>query len=105
MLGAELDELAVAHDRDQVGQRHRLLLVVGDEDARRAQAQVEMLDLGAHPAAERGVEVAERLVEEEDERLLDERPAERDALLLAARELARLAVRGDGRCRASRRLL
>ena len=34
----------------------------------------------------------ERLVEEEDQRLLDERPAERDALLLAAGHLARLAL-------------
>ena len=55
-------------------------------------AQVEVLDLGAHPGAERGVEVAERLVEKEDERLLDQRPPERDALLLAARQLGRLAV-------------
>ena len=47
-------------------------------------------------AAQRGVEVGERLVEQEDERLLDERPAERDALLLAARQLARLALEQVG---------
>ena len=43
-----------------------------------------MLDLGAHPRAQRGVEVAERFVEEEDQRLLDQGPPERDALLLSA---------------------
>ena len=52
-----------------------------------------MLDLRAHARAEAGVEVRERLVEQEDEGLLDERPTERDALLLAARQLARLALR------------
>ena len=88
----ELDDLAVAHDGDQIGQRHRLFLVVRHEDAGRAELEVEVLDLGAHPAAQGGVEVAERLVEQEDRGLLDERPAERHALLLAARELARLAA-------------
>ena len=68
-------------------------------------AQVEVLDLGPHPGPERGVEVAERLVEQEDQRLLDQRPPERHALLLAAGQLGRLAVEqvadvehlGDGR--------
>ena len=92
----ELDDLAVAHDRDQVGQAHRLLLVVGHEDAGRAERQVEVLDLGPHPAAQAGVEVAERLVEQEDERLLDQRAAERHALLLAAGHLARLALHQVG---------
>ena len=47
-------------------------------------AKVEVLDLGAHPRAQGGVEVAERFVEEEDQRLLDEGSPERDALLLSA---------------------
>ena len=51
-----------------------------------------MLDLRAHARAEAGVKVRERLVEQEHDGLLDERPTERDALLLAARELARLAL-------------
>ena len=58
--------------------------------------QVEVLDLGPHPAAQAGVEVAERLVEQEDERLLDERPTERHALLLAAGHLAGLALQQVG---------
>ena len=93
---AELDDLAVAHDRDEVGQAHRLLLVVGHEDAGRAQLQVEVLDLGAHPAAQARVKVAERLVEQEHERFLDQGPPEGDALLLSARHLARLALHQVG---------
>ena len=49
-------------------------------------------DLGAGLDAELGVEVRERLVHEEHGRLADDRPAERDALALAAGELLRLAV-------------
>ena len=49
-------------------------------------------DLGAGLDAQLGVEVGERLVHQEDGRLADDRPAERDALALAAGQLLRLAV-------------
>ena len=51
---------------------------------------MEVLHLRPHPAAQRGVEVAERLVEQEHQRLLYEGSTERHPLLLAARELTRL---------------
>ena len=72
--------------------RHRLDLVVGDVDDRRAEALVEAGDLGARLDAQLGVEVGERLVHQEDGRLADDRPAERDALALAAGQLLRLAL-------------
>ena len=53
---------------------------------------LDRLQLELHLAAELEVEGAERLVEQEDLRLVHERAGERDALLLAARELARLAL-------------
>ena len=53
---------------------------------------MESGDLGACLDAQLGVEVRERLVHEEDRRLADDRPAERDALPLAAGELLRLAL-------------
>ena len=53
---------------------------------------MELGDLDPHLDAEHGVEVGERLVEEEDLRLADQRPADGDALALAAGELGRLAV-------------
>ena len=49
------------------------------------------------------VEVRQRLVHQADRRLGDDRAAERDALLLAAGELRRLAVEQRRRARAGRR--
>ena len=89
---ADLLEEAVPHDGDPVAHRHGLDLVVGDVDGRRAEALVEARDLGAGLHAQLGVEVAERLVHEEDGRLAHDRAAERDALALAAGERLRLAV-------------
>ena len=89
---ADLLEQALAHDRDAAAHRHRLDLVVGDVDGRRLEALVEPGELGAGLDAQLGVEVRERLVHEEHGRLADDRPAERDALALAARQFLRLAV-------------
>ena len=72
--------------------RHGLDLVVGDVDDRRPEPLVEAGDLGAGLDAQLGVEVRERLVHEEDRGLADDRPAERDALALAAGQLLRLAI-------------
>ena len=49
-------------------------------------------DLEPHLHAQRGVEVRQRLVEQERLRLAHDRAADRDALALAAGQLARLAV-------------
>ena len=56
------------------------------------QPLVQRLDLGAHRDAQLGVEVGQRLVEEEDLRIAHDGAAHGDALALAARELARIAV-------------
>ena len=53
---------------------------------------MEAGDLGAGLDAQLGVEVGERLVHQEDGRLADDRPTERDALALPAGQLLRLAV-------------
>ena len=60
-----LDHAGAQHD-DAVGKRHRLDLVVRDEDHRRAEPAVQLVDLHPHLHAELGVEIGERLVEEED---------------------------------------
>ena len=57
---------------------------------------LDPLQLQLHVLAELQVERAERLVEEEHARVVHERAAERDALLLAARELPGLALREPG---------
>ena len=65
---------------------------MGDVERRDAEAALDPQDLGAHLHAQLSVEVRERLVHQEDAGLADDRPAHRDALALAAGELARLVV-------------
>ena len=88
----DLLEEALVHDRDPRAHRHRLDLVVGDVDDGRLEALVEAGDLGAGLDAQLGVEVRERFVHQEDRRLADDRPTERDALALPAGQLLRLAI-------------
>ena len=53
---------------------------------------MQLLDLGAHRDAQLGVEVRQRLVEQEHLRIAHDGAAHGDALALAAGELARKAV-------------
>ena len=92
LRGVHLLDEAVLHDDDPVAHRHRLGLVVGDVDEGGAQALVQLGDLRAHRGAQLGVEVGERLVEQEDRRVADHRAPERDALPLSARKRLGLAV-------------
>ena len=75
-----------------VGQRQRLGLVVGDIDEGDAGAALQLLQLDAHVLAQLGVEVGQRLVEQQDSRLDHEAARQRDALLLAAGQLVRIAL-------------
>ena len=90
--GADLLDPAGAHADDAVGHGGGLDLVVGDEDRGHPEPLLQRLDLGAHGQPERRVEVRQRLVEQQELRLLDQRAGERHPLLLAARELARPPV-------------
>ena len=75
-----------------IGHRHRLDLVVRDVHHRDAELALQRADLLAHLGAQLRVEVRQRLVHQAHRRLVDDRAAERHALLLAAGELRRLAV-------------
>ena len=72
--------------------RHRLLLVVGDDDEGGAEPLLQLHQLELRLVAQLLVERGERLVEQQHLRPLGERARERDALALAAGELVRLAV-------------
>src|SRR5688572_27425334 len=80
------------HHGDAVRHEDRLVDVVRDEEHRLAvglpDAEQELL----HQSARLVVERAERLVEEEDLRIVGERTGERCALLHAARELLRVVI-------------
>ena len=75
----------VAEHDDAIGEEQRLLGVVGDEQRGKALALPERDDLGLHGDARQRVELAERLVEDEDFRIVDERARQRHALRHAAR--------------------
>ncbi len=90
---AELLEPAGAHDADPVRDRERLLLVVGHEQRRDADLELDAADLVAQLGPHLRVEGRERLVEKQDAGADRQRPCEGDALLLAAGELMGEAVR------------
>ena len=89
----ELLQAAILHHADAVGDRQRLLLVVGDEQCRDPDLQLDPADLVAQLGAHLRVERRQRLVQQEHLRPDRERPGQRDALLLSARDLVRVAVR------------
>ena len=80
---------ALVHDRDPVGHRQRLLLVVGHVEERDPDVALDPLELDLQSLAQLQVERAERLVEQQHLGEVDERARQRDALLLAAGELRR----------------
>ena len=96
-MRAALDDPAAVVDEDLVGPEDGRQ-PVGDRDGRPAldQALERRLD---EPLAD-GVERRRRLVEDQDPRVLEEDPGDRDALLLAAREL--VAALADDRVVARR---
>ena len=90
---ADLANLSLlVHDRDAVGDAERDLLVVRDVKDRHAELLLQRFDFEAHFLAQVGVEVVQRFVEQQDARFMDQRPGQRDALLLATGKLRRLAV-------------
>ena len=89
--GQLLDDAAV-HDRNTISKRQRLDLIVGDVDHRRAKTIVQLFQLDAELGPELGIEVRQRLVEQEDVDIADEGAADGDALALAAGKFERAAL-------------
>jgi hypothetical protein len=85
-----LDRAAIHHG-DDVAQHQRLLLVVRHEERRHLELAHEGMELDLHRFAQLAVQRAERFVEDQDGGLHRERARQRDALLLAAGELGRIA--------------
>ena len=101
----DLLDAALVHHHDAVGRHHRLGLVVRDVDGGDLELVVQAADLEAHLLAQVGVEVGQRLVEQQHLRLDHDGARQRHALLLAARQLGRIAAleaRPSARRRGSR---
>ena len=84
---ARLRHDGVVHHDDGVGDGQRLFLVVCHVDRGQAQGALELADLLAHVAAQLGVQVGQRLVEQQHARLEHQGARHCHALLLPAREL------------------
>ena len=90
MLGdVDLLQLPFPQDDDSIAHRHRLDLIVGHVDGRRADLALDAGDLGSHLDAQLGVEVRERLVHQQDPWIPDDRAAHRDPLALTAGQRSR----------------
>ena len=89
---AQLLDPAAVHDSDPIAHRERLFLVVGHVHEGDPDLDLDPLQFELELAPEFEVECAERLVEEQHRGPIDERPGERHALLLAARQLVRLSA-------------
>ena len=94
---ADLLDIALVHHADAVGDRQRLLLVVGDVDGGDAEAALDVADILAQLDAQLRVEIGQRLVHEQQRRADRHGARQADALLLAAGHLGRQAVAGSPR--------
>ena len=81
---ADLADAPLLHDDDAVGDDHRLFLVVGDVDRGDAELRLQPPQFEPHALAQLGVEIAQRLVEQQNLGLVDDGARQRHALLLAA---------------------
>src|SRR5581483_2300378 len=87
-----LDDPAEVHDRDPVADLPDHPQVVADEHVREVEPLAQLGEQVHHLRADGHVQRRDRLVEDEDAGLDGERPRDPDPLLLAARELVRIAA-------------
>ena len=84
--------MRLCHHYDGVGHGQGLLLVVGDVDDGAAGVVVQALQLGPHIHAELGVQVGQRLVQQEDCRVTNHCTAQSNTLTLTTGQSLGLAV-------------
>ena len=89
----QLKDVAVHHDGHAVRHGEGFRLVVRHIDEGGAERAVQFGEFGAHVNAQSRIEVRQRLVHQERQRLAHHGPAESRALALSAGKLARLAVK------------
>ena len=92
---SDLDDSTVTHDCNSIRHGQRLVLIVSHEDESQFEPVLEKLQLHLHFLAQIAVKSTKRFVQEQYGRALDERPGQRDALLLTTGNLGRLAI---GQC-------
>ena len=89
---ADLAHPSRRHDRHPVGEAHRLLLIVGHEQHRRAQSFLETLEVRAQCATGLEIQIAERLIQKMAGRTPDDGRGERHPLTLTPGKLVRSTI-------------
>ena len=90
---ADLFNAGLVHQADAVGHGQGFVLVVRDVDEGGLQFRMQVADFELHVFAQLLVQRAQRLVQQDHRRAIDKAARQRDALLLPAGQLARVAVR------------
>jgi hypothetical protein len=81
-----LDPARIHQDHD-IGERHRLVLAVGDMDEGDAELALKLLQFRSHAQPQEWIKRGQRFVEQQDLRGCDQGAGERHALLLTAGKL------------------
>ena len=89
---AHLDRLARVHHRDAIAGLEDQAEIVRDVDHRGAEARADVLDQLDDAGLDRDVERGGRLVQQQQRRVRQQRHGDDHALLLAARDLVRIAL-------------
>ena len=89
---ADLFDAAFVEHDDAIGELHRFILIMRDEDRRQSRLLMDVAQPAAQILAHARVKRAKRFVQKQHARLDGERARERDALTLAAGELRRKAA-------------
>src|SRR2546423_1072692 len=84
---ADLFQRSTIHQRDVIGHRERFLLIMGDEEERDPHAALQLFQLAADLFAKLRIERGERLIQQQNVGLHDQRTRESDTLTLASRKL------------------
>ena len=92
LAGADLHDGARAHQHDPVGDSHRILRVMRDDDRGRAGFLQQRRRFVADHVAQPPVEIRERLVHQQHAGTRRHRPRQRHALLLAAGQHMRIGL-------------
>ena len=94
---ADLQDAAAVHHHDGIAHGQRFLLIVGNINEGNAQLLLHGFELQLHFLAQLQIQRAQRLVQQQHVRLVDQRAGNGDALLLTARKRihAALAIAGQ----------
>ena len=94
LLGmAHLHQLAQVEHPQAVGDRHRLFLIMGDVDRHDSEFFLDAPDFLAHVDPKLGVQIGQRLVQQQHAWVVNQGAGNRNTLLLAPRKVRRIATR------------